>query len=66
MSNFYYFKEDTSTGATLDNVLLQEVSGVAAVPEPGAWAMMLLGFVGLASRSGSRDARCRSHKLMRG
>jgi hypothetical protein len=45
--NFYYFKEDTSTGATLDNVLLAEVSGVAAVPEPGTWAMMLLGFVGL-------------------
>jgi hypothetical protein len=45
--NFYYFKEDTSSGATLDNVLLAEVSGVAAVPEPGTWAMMLLGFVGL-------------------
>lgn len=45
--NFYYFKEDTSTGATLDNVLLAEVSGVAAVPEPATWAMMLLGFVGL-------------------
>ena len=47
VSNFYYFKEDTSTGSTLDNVLLAEVSGVAAVPEPGTWAMMLLGFLGL-------------------
>jgi len=45
--NFYYFKEDTSTGLPADNVLLAEVSGVAAVPEPGTWAMMLLGFVGL-------------------
>jgi hypothetical protein len=45
--NFYYFKEDTSSGLTADNVLLQEVSGVAAVPEPGTWAMMLLGFLGL-------------------
>ena len=47
VSNFYYFKENTASGATLDNVLLAEVSGVAAVPEPGTWAMMLLGFVGL-------------------
>jgi hypothetical protein len=47
VSNFYYFKENTATGATLDNVLLAEVSGVAAVPEPATWAMMLLGFVGL-------------------
>jgi hypothetical protein len=45
--NFYYFKENTAAGATLDNVLLAEVSGVAAVPEPATWAMMLLGFVGL-------------------
>jgi hypothetical protein len=47
VSNFYYFKENTATGSTLDNVLLAEVSGVAAVPEPGTWAMMLIGFVGL-------------------
>jgi hypothetical protein len=42
--NFYYFKENTATGATVDNVLLAQVSGV---PEPGTWAMMLIGFAGL-------------------
>jgi PEP-CTERM motif len=63
VSNFYYFKENTASGATLDNVLLAEVSGVAAVPEPGTWAMMLLGFVGLASRFGNHDAKCGLPKL---
>ena len=38
---FYNFQ------ATNGNVLLQEVSGVTAVPEPATWGMMLLGFLGL-------------------
>jgi hypothetical protein len=51
VSNFYYFKENSATGCpsstSCNNVLLAEVSGVAAVPEPGTWVMMLLGFLGL-------------------
>ena len=31
----------------LDNVDLEQTSGVGAVPEPSTWAMMLLGFAGL-------------------
>ena len=38
---FYNFQ------ATNGNVLLQQVSGVTAVPEPATWGMMLLGFLGL-------------------
>ena len=46
LQNFYMFGV---VGAT-DNVLINEVSAVAAaVPEPATWAMMLLGFIGLAA-----------------
>jgi hypothetical protein len=38
---FYNFQ------ATAGNMLVANVSGVAAVPEPATWAMMLLGFAGL-------------------
>ena len=38
---FYTFE------ATAGNVLVAEVSGTSAVPEPATWAMMLLGFAGL-------------------
>ena len=33
-----------------------DIGSAAAVPEPATWALMLLGFGALASRSAARDA----------
>ena len=44
-----------NTGAVLDNVSLDITKG-AAVPEPGAWALMLLGFAGLGAALRRRPA----------
>ena len=47
----YYIFQATGCGAgyntTNPNVLLNEITAVQTVPEPGTWAMMLLGSVGL-------------------
>jgi hypothetical protein len=40
---YYYIGSNTSGG----NVLLSEIEGVTAVPEPATWAMMVLGFFGV-------------------
>jgi hypothetical protein len=45
--NFYVFEVVPHAGFPNDNVLIQNVTGVSAVPEPATWAMMLLGFAGL-------------------
>jgi PEP-CTERM motif len=37
-----------------------EVSGVAAIPEPSTWAMMLLGFAGLGFAAYRKAHRARS------
>ena len=36
-----------SAGGSSADVLLSNIMAVSAVPEPGTWAMMILGFVGL-------------------
>jgi hypothetical protein len=44
---FYYFQRDHIPNDGGDNVLLHNVAGVSAVPEPSTWAMMILGFAGV-------------------
>ena len=49
----WYFTQETSVG---DQLALTSLTASVSVPEPGAWAMMLIGFaaLGAALRSGRR------------
>jgi hypothetical protein len=40
-----------------DNVLLSDITAVAAVPEPSTWAMMILGFVGVGFMAYRRKSK---------
>ena len=62
---YYDFVEINHTAHQGDNFLLKSFS-VTAVPEPGAWAMMLTGMFGIGAvvrmRAGSRVARVVARK----
>lgn len=64
----YYFESDidydTTAGGVLDvnvyrDITTGEINAASAVPEPSTWAMMLVGFAGVAAAS-ARRARRRS------
>ena len=52
------FTANSELGSVADSIQInQGAGGVAGVPEPATWAMMLLGFGGLGSVLRSRRAR---------
>jgi len=55
----YYVAADIYPERTTSNTLAFAETPISAVPEPGTWAMMLLGFggIGIAMRGGRRPGR---------